>query len=184
MSRALGYSAVVTVLLMLLEHFRWLPAAVTPWVMLALATPVQFWAGGRFYAGAWTALRAGFADMNTLIAVGTSAAYGYSLVATVFPSLLPAGARGHLYFETSAMIVTLILLGRLLEARARGRASEAIRRLAQLQAKTARDREGGRSKRFPSKTCVPETWCSSARGSVCRWTASSPKVGPRWTKAW
>ena len=141
---AFGYSLFATLLLMLFQHLPILPPRLAPWIMLVLATPVQFWAGGRFYQGAWTALRAGFADMNTLIAVGTSAAYGYSLVATLFPHALPMTSGGHLYYETSAMIVTLILLGRLLEARAKGRASEAIRRLAQLQAKTARVvREGG-----------------------------------------
>jgi len=143
-----AYSLVATALLMLLEHTALLPPWLTPWVLLALATPVQFWAGGRFYAGAWTALRAGFADMNTLIAVGTSAAYGYSLVATLFPRSVSA-AGGHLYYETAAMIVTLILLGRLLEARAKGRASEAIRRLAQLQAKTARVMREGEEQEVP-----------------------------------
>jgi P-type Cu+ transporter len=105
-------------------------------VLLALATPVQFWAGWRFYAGAWGALRHGRADMNTLVAVGTSAAYLYSAVATLAPWLF--GGMADVYFDTSALIITLVLLGRLLEARARGRTGEAIRRLAGLQARTAR----------------------------------------------
>jgi P-type Cu+ transporter len=105
--------------------------------LLALATPVQFWAGWRFYEGAWGAFRHGQANMNTLVAVGTSAAYLYSAAATLAPGLFASG-RADVYFDTSALIITLILLGRLLEARARGRTSEAIKKLAGLRAKTAR----------------------------------------------
>src|SRR5215212_4977967 len=105
--------------------------------LLVLATPVQFWAGRRFSRGAWGALRHGQANMNTLVVMGTSAAYLYSVVATLAPQLFAAG-RADVYFDTSALIITLILLGRLLEARAKGRTNEAIKRLAGLQAKTAR----------------------------------------------
>ena len=108
------------------------------YLMWALATPVQFWAGLRFYRGAWGALKHKTSDMNTLIAVGTSAAYFYSLIAVVFPSLFTTGIlEPHLYFDTSAMIIALILLGRFLEARARGQTSEALKRLIGLQPKTA-----------------------------------------------
>ncbi|CAA9452941.1 MAG: Lead, cadmium, zinc and mercury transporting ATPase; Copper-translocating P-type ATPase [uncultured Rubrobacteraceae bacterium] len=105
--------------------------------LLALATPVQFWAGWRFYEGAWGALKHGQANMNTLVAVGTSAAYLYSAAAALAPGLFASG-RADVYFDTSALIITLILLGRLLEARARGRTNEALKRLAGLRAKTAR----------------------------------------------
>src|SRR5829696_2627007 len=105
--------------------------------LLLLATPVQFWAGWRFYRGAWGALKHGRANMNTLVVIGTSAAYLYSAVATLAPGLFAAG-RADVYFDTSALIITLILLGRLLEARAKGRTNEAIKKLAGLQAKTAR----------------------------------------------
>ncbi len=116
---------------------RWLE-----FLLLALATPVQFWAGSRFYGGAWGALRHGRANMNTLVAVGTSAAYLYSAVATLAPGLF--GGRAEVYFDTSTLIVTLVLLGRLLEARARGRTGEALKKLAGLQARTARVvRDGG-----------------------------------------
>ena len=112
--------------------------------LLALATPVQFWAGWRFYRGAWGALRHGQADMNTLVALGTSAAYLYSAVVALAPGLFAGTAGGaHVYFDTSALIVTLILLGRLLEARARGRTNEAVRKLAGLRARTARVVRGG-----------------------------------------
>jgi Cu+-exporting ATPase len=105
--------------------------------LLLLATPVQLWAGWRFYRGAWDALKHAQANMNTLVVMGTSAAYLYSVVATLAPQLFSAG-RADVYFDTSVLIITLILLGRLLEARAKGRTNEAIKKLARLQAKTAR----------------------------------------------
>jgi Cu+-exporting ATPase len=108
-------------------------------VLWMLATPVQFWVGWQFYRGAWGAFIHRNADMNTLIAVGTSAAYLYSVAATVFPSLfIGGGMEPKVYFDTSTIIITLILLGRLLEARAKGQTSEAIRELMGLQPKTAR----------------------------------------------
>src|SRR5215204_817962 len=110
--------------------------------LLVLATPVQFWAGRRFYRGAWGALRHGQANMNTLVVMGTSAAYLYSAVAALAPGLFAAG-RSDVYFDTSSLIITLILVGRLLEARAKGRTNEAIKKLAGLQAKTARVVRGG-----------------------------------------
>jgi Cu+-exporting ATPase len=110
----------------------------TNWIILfVLATPVLFWAGSRFFTGAWSAFRHRSADMNTLIALGTGAAYLYSSVATFLPRLLPEGLRA-VYFDTTAIIVALILMGQLLEARAKGETNEAIRKLMGLQAKTAR----------------------------------------------
>jgi len=117
----------------------WAPSFVgKPYLLWVLATPVQFWAGWRFYRGAWGALRHKTADMNTLVAVGTSAAYFYSMIAVLFPGLFAAaGVELGLYFDTSAMIITLILLGRFLETRARGQTSEAIKKLIGLNPKTA-----------------------------------------------
>jgi Cu+-exporting ATPase len=107
-------------------------------IQLILQTPVQFWVGWQFYRGAWAAARHKTTDMNTLIAVGTSAAYLYSVVATFFPQLFAAkGLAANVYFDTAGAIVVLILLGRLLEARAKGRTSEAIKKLIGLQPKTA-----------------------------------------------
>ena len=120
------------------EWFPWVPGWLeNPWTLLALATPVQFWAGAQFYRGLWTAVRHRAADMNTLIAIGTSAAYFYSLAVILFPQLFPEGTRA-LYLDTAAIIITLILLGRWLEARAKGQTGEAIRKLMGLRAKTAR----------------------------------------------
>jgi len=109
-----------------------------PYLLWALATPVQLWAGWRFYRGAWGALRHKTADMNTLVAVGTSAAYFYSVAAVLFPHLFATtGVELGLYFDTSAMIIALILLGRFLETRARGQTSEAIKKLIGLNPKAA-----------------------------------------------
>ncbi len=118
--------------------------------LLALATPVQFWAGGRFYRGAWAALRHRTADMNTLIAVGTSAAYFYSVLATFFPGWLAAGGVApDVYFDTSATIIALILFGRYLELRARAGASAAIRKLMGLRPLTARRLRDGLEEEIP-----------------------------------
>ncbi|MDC7770649.1 heavy metal translocating P-type ATPase [Priestia megaterium] len=107
-----------------------------PWVQLALATPVQFVVGKQFYVGAFKALRNKSANMDVLVALGTSAAYFYSL----YSSLKSLGSSAHtnqLYYETSAILITLILLGKLFEANAKGRSSEAIKKMMGLQAKTA-----------------------------------------------
>ncbi len=109
-------------------------------LQLIIQTPIQFWVGWQFYRGAWAAARHKTSDMNTLIAVGTSAAYVYSFLATFFPQLFVAaqGVAAEVYFDTAGAIIVLILLGRLLEARAKGQTSEAIKKLIGLQAKTAR----------------------------------------------
>ena len=132
------------------------PVALLNLGLLALATPVQFWAGRRFYLGAWGALRHGQANMDTLVALGTSAAYLYSAVVALAPGLFAGAAGGaDVYFDTSALIVALILLGRLLEARARGRTSEAVKKLAGLRAKTARVVRGGKEQDLPVEdVCV------------------------------
>ncbi|MBL8447976.1 MAG: copper-translocating P-type ATPase [Zoogloeaceae bacterium] len=108
------------------------------WLQLALASPVQFWVGARFYRGAWSALRGGGANMDVLVALGTSMAYLYSLVVT-----LAGITHAHVYFEASASVITLILLGKLLEARAKARTSAAIEALLSLAPKVARvERDG------------------------------------------
>ena len=107
-------------------------------LQLLFQTPVQFWIGWQFYKGAWATAKHRTTDMNTLIAVGTSAAYGYSVLATFFPNLFVVkGLAPDVYFDTAGAIIVIILLGRLLEARAKGRTSEAIKKLLGLQPKTA-----------------------------------------------
>ncbi len=109
------------------------------WLQLILTAPVQFWCGYRFYVGAWKAFKRHAATMDTLIALGTSAAYLYSLFATVFPNFfLNQGLMPEVYYETAAVVITLILLGQWFENRARGQTSEAIRKLMGLQARDAR----------------------------------------------
>ena len=103
------------------------------WLLLALATPVQFYVGSDYYVGGFKSLRAGSANMDVLVAMGSSAAYFYSIAVLLFPAI-----GGHVYFETSALIITLIKLGKMLEARAKGRTSEAIKKLMGLRPKTAR----------------------------------------------
>lgn len=119
---------------------EWVPDwLANPYALLLLTAPVQFVAGGRFYKGAFAALRHKTADMNVLVVMGTSAAWGYSAAITLFGGfLVERGFSPHLYYDASAVIITLILLGRLLEARAKGQSSDAIKKLMGLRAKTAR----------------------------------------------
>ena len=120
---------------------------------LILTTPVLFWAGREFFAGAWSAARARAADMNTLVALGTLAAYSYSVAATVAPQLAASTKHAHavhgVYYEVAAIVVTLILMGRLLEARARAQTGSAIRALMGMQAKVARIERAGREMEVP-----------------------------------
>jgi Cu+-exporting ATPase len=132
--------------------FIWVPSwFMNPWVQLALATPVQFVIGGPFYVGAWKALRNRSANMDVLVALGTSAAYLYSLFLTL--EWASADMRHHapaLYYETSAILITLIVLGKLFEALAKGRTSEAIKTLMGLRAKTALVIRDGEEIRIPA----------------------------------
>ena len=125
-------------------------------IQFLLATPVQFWVGWQFYAGFWKATKHKTSDMNTLIAVGTSAAYLYSLIVTFVPHLVMVrGFMMDVYFDTSAAIIALILLGRFLEARAKGKTSEAIKKLIGLQPKTARVVRNGNEMNIPVEEVIP-----------------------------
>jgi heavy metal translocating P-type ATPase len=130
------------------------PMSVWSWVMLALATPVQFGPGLRFYKNGWKALKSGSPDMNSLVMIGTSAAYFYSLAVTLVPGIFPLKAQ-HVYFEAAAVVITLILLGKLLEAVAKGRTSEAMKKLLGLQAKTARVLRGKEELEIPVDEVLP-----------------------------
>jgi Cu+-exporting ATPase len=115
-----------------------------PWLQLVLATPILAYSGRHFFVGAWKGVKHRSADMNTLVATGTGAAYAYSAAATLAPDVFrSAGIEPHVYFEAAATIVTLILLGAWLEVRAKGRTGEAIRELLGLQPEAARVRRGG-----------------------------------------
>ncbi len=137
------------------EWFGWVPGWLTNYYLLwALATPVQFWAGWQFYTGAWAAAKHKTTNMNTLIAVGTSAAYFFSVGVILFPGFFAAAGQAEMYFDTSAIIIGLILLGRFLEARAKGQTSEAIKKLLGLQAKTARVVRDGEEMDIPLERVV------------------------------
>jgi len=134
----------------MVEGFLWAPAWLrNPWLLWALATPVQFWVGFEFHAGFLRDLRHRTASMSTLVSIGTNAAYFFSLAVTLWPHVfMPAG--GMTYYETGAVVITLVVLGRWLEARARGRTSEAIRRLVSLAPRTARVVREGRELDVPT----------------------------------
>ena len=130
-----------------------LPANAWRWVELLLATPVQFVAGRRFYTQGWAEIRHGSPGMSTLVMMGSSAAYFYSVLAVLVPQIFPVGTA-NLYFEAAAVIITLILFGRYLEAMAKGRTSEAIRKLMRLQVKTARVLRDGQPLEVPIEDVV------------------------------
>src|SRR6185437_274264 len=132
----------------------WVPEVLlNHWVQLALITPVMFWTGWPVHRTGWLALAHRSADMNSLIAIGTAAAYGYSLLVTVAPGLLPAGVRG-VYYETTGVILTLIMLGRLIETRAKAGTGQAICELLGLQARTARVVRDGTETEIPVEQVV------------------------------
>lgn len=148
LKRKVIVSAILSVFVLLGSFPEWfslilpfLPSTLlpNPYVLLLLATPVQFWAGWGFYQATWSGLRNRAASMDTLIAIGTSAAYGFSLLTTLFGEKLATfGFPILTYFDTAAVIITLILLGRFLEAKAKSHTSDAIKKLLGLEAKTAR----------------------------------------------
>lgn len=126
-----------------LNHLLPIPNQTNFIIQLLLQIPIQFWVGRQFFEGAWKALKQKSSDMNTLIAIGTGAAFIYSVLVTFVPSLFSAeGLVADVYFDTAGVIIVLILLGRFLEMRAKGQTSEAIKKLIGLQAKTARVKRG------------------------------------------
>jgi Cu+-exporting ATPase len=152
-----GALALIILLGSMRRWFPWMPALLQDFLVLwALATPIQFVLGARFYRGAWSALRHGSANMNTLVAVGTSAAYFFSVAATVLPGFFRrAGVEPQVYFDTSSVIIVLVLFGRMLEARAKGKTSDAIRRLMGLRPRTARVLAEGSEREIPVEEIRP-----------------------------
>ncbi|MEK9144301.1 MAG: heavy metal translocating P-type ATPase, partial [Elusimicrobiota bacterium] len=165
LGRDLTLSALLTAPLVLLSMAHMLPR-VGAWahnllgpfgwnfLLWVLATPVQFGPGLRFYRSGWKALAARAPDMNSLVMLGTSAAYLYSLLSTVLPQLLPAGSA-QVYYESSASIITLVLAGKLMESSARRRAGEALRRLSDMSPKTARVIQGAEEADIPVAEVEP-----------------------------
>ena len=131
---AVAVGGILTILIIILTYAAFLPMRINNYVLFVLDTPIQFYFGLRFYHGTYDAIRNRMGNMDSLIALGTSAAWGYSTVVTFFPSLLSYTA---VFYDTAAAIVTLILVGRYLEHLSKGRASEAVRKLMDLQPKLA-----------------------------------------------
>jgi Cu+-exporting ATPase len=154
---ASGILAAIIFLGSMPEWFPWVPSILQNHLTLFLmASPVQFWGGWQFYRGFWLALKHGTSDMNSLIAIGTSAAYLYSTAVTFFPEFFTGyGGRGEVYFDTSATIIALVLLGRMLEALAKGHTSEAIRRLMRMRPKSARVIRQGEQMEVPVEEVLP-----------------------------
>ncbi len=143
-------SSVLLMLLMWLPRPSWLSASIHHYLMWILATPVQFWVGRQFYLGAWSALKNKSFNMDTLIVLGTSVAYFFSAFVVVFGSWLKnQGLETHSYFEVSATVITLVLLGKFFEARAKENTSSALRKLIDLAPKTAWVLRGGEWQKMP-----------------------------------
>ena len=192
LKQAFGISLALTLPVFVLEMGSHLIPAMHHWVLanigrqnswllqFALTTLVLAWPGRHFFSKGFMALWRRAPEMNSLVALGAGAAWSYSVVATFAPQWLPEAAR-NVYFEAAAVIVTLILLGRMLEARAKGRTGAAIQRLIGLQPRTARVMRDGQPWTCPSSRCARarSCWCVRARRS--RWTAKSSKAIPMWT---
>lgn len=144
-------SIALTIPIALLTYVTLLPKEINNYALFTLAIPVQFWAGWRFYKGTWDAIKAKASNMDTLIAVGTTAAFVYSTIVTILPGLFPVES---VYFETAAIIITLILIGRLLETRTKEKASSAVRKLLDLQPRMARVIKGGKEEEIPVEQVV------------------------------
>ena len=153
---------------------EWAHAPWVNWIMLVLATPVQFYVGWQYYRNGYKSLRNGSANMDVLIAMGSSAAYFYSLPVTF--GWIP----GHVYFETAAVIITLIRLGKFLEARAKGLTSEAIKKLMGLQAKTARVFRDGIELEISIEDVHPGDFVLVRPVRKSRWTAYWSKDALQW----
>jgi Cu+-exporting ATPase len=149
------------------------------WIQLVLSAPVVLWGGWPFFVRGWQSIVTKHLNMFTLIALGTAAAFGYSMFAALFPGALPHGMRHGgvpaVYFEAAAVITTLVLLGQVLELRARSATSGAIRALLGLTPKTARRR---------SPTSIPAIDCACGRASASPWTAWSWRGGAPSTNRW
>lgn len=153
------------------------------WLQLALITPVMFYVGWPIHRTGWLALAHRGADMNSLITLGTFAAYGYSVLVTVAARAFPAEVRD-VYFEAVGVILTLIMLGRLLEARAKAGTGEAIRALLGLQARTARVVRGDTEAEIPIDEVVVGDQILIRPGRRSRWTPPSCPGSPPSTSPW
>jgi Cu+-exporting ATPase len=146
LKRQVVISIGLTIPILVLSYSMIFPKVVNDYILLGLTTPVQFWIGWRFYRGLWDGIKARVSNMDTLIAVGTSTAYFYSAILTIFPRFFPFE---NVYFETAAIIITLILIGRLLESRTKEKASNSVRKLLDLQPRMASIIRNGNEVKVP-----------------------------------
>ena len=146
LTRLVVIGAVLTIPIIILTYINVLPVQLNHYILFALATPVQFWIGWRFYTGTLDAFKHRTTNMDVLIALGTSAAWVYSTIVTFVPSVFPFT---EVYFETAAIIIVLILIGRLLEHRTKAKASKAVRKLLDLQPRLAHVIKDGREEETP-----------------------------------
>lgn len=159
--RFIGAAVLAAVIMMgsmqdMFPILRDIPSQTMFYILFILTIPVLFWSGAPFFTNAWKAAKHKTTDMNTLVAVGTASAFIYSTLATFLPGLFSgAGLEVHVYFDSAAMIISLILLGKLLEARAKGRTSEAIKKLMELKPRTARVIKEGREIDLPVEMVKP-----------------------------
>ena len=153
LKKQVGLSIALTIPIVILTFFQIFSLATSHYIMLVLATPVQFWIGWRFYRGLWDGIKAKASNMDSLIAVGTSVAYLYSAVVTILIGHFPFES---VYFETATVIITLILLGKLLESRTKEKASSAVRKLLDLQPRTAKVIREGQEVEIPVEQILEE----------------------------
>ncbi len=153
LKKQVGLSITLTIPIVILTFFQIFSLATSHYIMLVLATPVQFWIGWRFYRGLWDGIKAKASNMDSLIAVGTSVAYLYSAVVTILIGHFPFES---VYFETATVIITLILLGKLLESRTKEKASSAVRKLLDLQPRTAKVIREGQEVEIPVEQILEE----------------------------
>jgi Cu+-exporting ATPase len=169
-----------------LGHVEWISGNASRWTQFILSTPVVFWAGWPFFQRGWRSLVNRHLNMFTLIAMGVGAAYVFSAVAMLFPGVFPASFARHgkvdIYFEAAAVIVVLVLLGQVLELRARQRTGSAIRSLLNLAPRTARVLRTDEEHEVPLDSVkVGDRLRASGRATKCQWTERSWKAGPAWT---
>jgi Cu+-exporting ATPase len=199
MTRRFWISVILTVPLLLITMSEMLPgqpvqhafsARLLTWVQMLFATPVVLWGGWPFFVRAWASIVNRSLNMFTLIAIGTGTAYGFSVLATVLPDIFPASFRTHsgqvaVYFEAAAVITTLVLLGQVLELRARSQTSGAIRALLGLAPKTARRlQDEGTEEDIPLDQVQPGERLRVRPGEKTRWMGPCSTGAVPWTNPW
>ena len=168
-----------------LGHESWMMGDTSRWIQFVLSTPVVLWAGWPFFKRGWHSIVTRHLNMFTLIAIGVGTAYLFSAVVMILPGVFPTSfapdGKVGIYFEAAAVIVVLVLLGQVLELRARSKTGSAIRALLNLAPKTARVVQDGEERDVPLETSKPERNCACVPAKKFQWTARCSTEKPRWT---